>query len=462
MSQGAVLPFTFLTSGGEGEYLGVGMADSLITRLSNVGQLVVRPTTSVLKYADVGQDVSRAGRELQVDFVVTGSVRRAGGRVRVGVQLVSTGGESALWADQFDEEFTDMFAVEDSVSERVSAALRLRLSPGEKKSLSRRRTQNAEAHRLYLKGRYFWSRRTLADATEAARCFRRAVELDPQFALAHAGLADADIILSIQAAVLGGPAPDDVYPEAKRAALRALELDDLLPEAHTSLAHVSLFCDWDWPGAEREFRRAVELNPHYATAHHWYAVSLAFMGRFDEALAEIGRAQELDPLSLIINANVGYVLYHARRYDEAVSHLRETVRLEPSFIPARYRLGMAYEEAGMYDEAVAELQEAARLSGGAPPALAALGHAHALAGSRAKALRRLRQLEAMSKRHYVPPTSFAEVYAALGETGKALDWLGRAYEKRDPALVRLKVNPKWDALRHEESFREIVNLVGLY
>jgi tetratricopeptide (TPR) repeat protein len=399
---------------------------------------------------------------LKVDFVISGSVRRDSERVRVTVQLVSTQAEAALWADKFDEGFTDIFGVEDSISERVTAALSLRLSGDERRSLTRRHTENPEAHQLYLRGRYFWNKRSLDTVQKAAECFRQAIELDADYALAYAGLADSYIILGVQAGVVGGWAPNEAYPVARQAAVRALELDETLSEAHASLGYISFYYDWSSPAAENEYRRALELSPNYATTHHWYAMSLMCLGQPDQALARIEKAQELDPLSLIINANGGSILYHARRYDEAVAALREVIKMETDFVPARYRLGVAYVALEMYPEAAAEFREVEKLSAGSPLALAALGYTCARSGRRNEAQKILGRLTEMSKRRYVPPANVAEVYAGLGEHEQALDWLERACDERDHALVRLVVNPWWDNLRSEPRFQKLLRRVGLW
>jgi DNA-binding winged helix-turn-helix (wHTH) protein/tetratricopeptide (TPR) repeat protein len=456
----AVLPFVYL--GPEaGDYLGVGMADAVITRLHNLRSVVVRPTSSVLPYADGRREPARAGRELKVDAVVSGSVRMIGDRVRVTVQLVGVEGESSLWAGTFDEEFTHMFAVEDSISNRVAAALSPRLTGEERRSLAKQHTRDPEAKLLYLRGRYFLSRR---EAREAIACFRRAIERDQWFAPAYAGLADCYVILGIQAAVIGSHvAPRDAYPEAKRAALRALELEPLLAEAHAALGHVTFFLDLDSHGAEAGYRRAIELNPHCATAHLWYAMTLAALDRCDEALARIGRAQDLDPSSLIIDANVGYVLYTARRFDEAMARLRETVRMDPSFAPGRFRLGLVFEASGMYGEAAAEFLESDRLSGGSTVALGALGHTYAISGREAEAREILERLaRARETGAYVSPVTVAEVLIALGETERALDLLEASVDEREAGISRLETNPWWDPLRHEPRFQEVRRRIGLW
>ena len=454
----AVLPFTYLGSDG-GEYLGVGMADALITRLSNLRQVVVRPTSSILRYTGAGQDPLQAGRELKVDSVVSGSIRRAGGRVRVTVQLVSTAGGAALWADKFDEEFTDIFTVEDAISERVVAALSLRLTGDERRALTRRLTENPEAHQLYLKGRYFWSKRTEGGVKRGIEFFQQAIEQDPNFALAYVGLADSYLLLGVPAAMTGTMPPKEAMPKARAAAERALAIDKGLAEAHASLGQVEWY-EWDWAGAEAEFKRSVRLNPNYATARHWYALHLGRLGRPDEALAEIKRALELDPLSLAINANVGWVLYYARRYDEAIEQCLKTLEMDSTFALAHHRLGSAYVQKGMYGEAIAEFQKAMTYSDEHPTAIAALGHAYAASGNRGEARKVLAELRAFSERRYVPRYDMALIYAGLGEKEQALELLEEAYEQHDFMLLA-KVEPRLDGLRAEPRFADLLRRVGL-
>lgn len=458
----AVLPFTSLDTEGGDESFEVGIADALITRLSNIRAISVRPTHSILKYVRTYNDPVLVGHELKVDSIVSGSIRRLGARVRVTVQLVRVVDKSTLWAEKFDEAFTDIFTVEDSISERVAAVLSLRLSGEEKRALAKRYTEDTEAYQLFLKGRYFLSRRTAEGAQKAIDHFSHAIELDQLYALAYTGLADSYLILGLQGAIMGGLPPHKTYPHARQAAVRALELDDMLAEAHASFAHIKFFYDWDWQTAERGFLRAIELNPNYATAHHWYALALMFMGREECSLTEIKTAQEIDPLSLVINTNMGYLLYYARRHDEAITQLQKTVEMDPSFATAHHRLGLAFEAKGMFNEAIVAFQEAERISRGGPLALGMLGHVYACLGRKAQARRILKQLIEQSERFYVSGTVIAEVYAGMGENESALEWLNKAFDEHSISIVGLKVNTRYDCLRSDRRFQHLLRRVGLW
>ena len=342
----AVLPFTNLTPDGEHDYVGIGLADAVIARLTRLTQVVVRPTTAVLRYAGAVKDAVAAGRELDAESVVDGTVRRSEGRIRVTAQLIGTRTGSTLWADRFDERSTDIFAVEDSIAERVTAQLALRLTTEEAQSLARHDTDSPEAHEAYLKGRFFWSKRTVEGAGAAIRCFEQAIDRDPNYAQAYAGLADAHIILGLQGVVMGGLPPTSTFPHAKAAVSRALEIDETLAEAHAALGFIRFSYDFDWPGAERALQRALTLNPHYAAARHRYALSLMMTERMDEARIEIEHARRLEPLSLIINTNAGWLLYHARRFDEALAQLRKTLEMDRQFVATHHRLGLVFEARG--------------------------------------------------------------------------------------------------------------------
>jgi TolB-like protein/Flp pilus assembly protein TadD len=452
----AVLPFVSLSSDSGDEYLAVGMADALITRLSGLKKVVVRSTSAVLKYAGRDTDVALAGRELKVDAVITGSVRKSGGRVRVTVQLVNVEDEASLWAGRFDEDDADIFAIEDSVSARIAAALAPELTGVERERLLRHRTADAQAYQLYLKGRHFWSRRTEEGMLQAVSHFRQAIDRDPAYALAHAGLADAYVLLGVPNAVMGGLPPREVYPQGKAAAERALELDDTLAEAHAALAHVCFFYDWDWPAAEREFEKSIDLNPNYATSRHWRAMALTMVMRPEAALAEIRKAQELEPLSPIIAANVGFILYLSRRFDEALARLLAAVELEPNFATTRQRLGLAYEAKGMYPEAIREFEMAMVLSGGSPMGVGARGYCCAVSGREEEARKVIEELSALSKDRYVSAEIVAEIYAGLGEADSAFRWLEQAYQDRSSRLASLKVNPRWDSLRSDPRFQDLL------
>jgi TolB-like protein/Flp pilus assembly protein TadD len=451
----AVLPFKSLGADSSDDYLGLGLADALITRLSNIPRLVVRPTSAVRKYAGLAQDAQAVASDLMVESVLEGSLRRSGERLRVTVQLISAHAGAPLWAEKFDEQFTDIFAVEDSISAQVAHALLRQLSGEEERRLAKRQTANAEAYLLYLKGRYFWNKRTEAGLRKGIEFFQQALETDPQYALAWAGIADSYLLgANIRP-------PREEMPKAKAAALRALELDDTLAEAHASLGRIKMFFDWDWTGAESEFKRALELNPNYATARQWFANYLIAVGRAQEAVAEINLAQELDPLSLVINTARGWVCYFAREYDQALEQYQRVLEMDPSFVQAQREIGMVYERKGMVAEALAATQQAISLGGENAIVLTLLGRFYAVAGQRDEAEQVIARLNALASTRYTPPMLFAPIYAALGEREQALDWLERAYEDRSSPLVWLKVDPWFDDLRDDPRFADLLLRVGL-
>ena len=455
----AVLPFRTLSGESEGDnrYLGSGLADALITRLSSVRQLAVRSTAAVLKYADADRNPLAAGRDLGVDTVLDGYVQRAGERIRVTVQLVRLSDGATLWAEKFDEKFTDVFAVQDSISERVAGALTVRLTEEEQRLLTKRYTENSEAFQAYIRGRYFWNKRTVEGLKKGIEFAQQAIAIDPTYALAYVGLADSYNLLPGH----GGLPPKDFFPKAKAAALRALEIDPTLAEAYASLGFVSYRFDWDWQTSGQHFRRAVELKPNYPTAHHWYGESLAPLARFEESTAALERAQELDPLSLPINADLGQTLYFARRYEESASHLTKVLEMDGNFVRASVILGAVFTQQGLHEEAVRVLGRAVELSEGHALAVSGLGHAYAAAGQADNARQQLERLRRLAAERYVSHYNLAVVHAGLGERGAALDLLERAFEHRDVWLVWLKVNPRFDALRAEPRFARLVGRVGI-
>jgi DNA-binding winged helix-turn-helix (wHTH) protein/TolB-like protein/Tfp pilus assembly protein PilF len=452
----AVLPFSLIGGGSGDEYLKLGMADALITRLGNIHKIVLRPTSAVRKYVSHEQDSIMLGQKLGVDVVLEGAIRRRGRYVRITVQLVSVSGGTTLWAGRFDEKFTDIFAVEDSISEQVAEALILKLTSDEKRRLTRRYTEDVEAYQAYLKGRYFWNKRTEEGMRKGVECFRQAIETDPLYALAYAGLADSYNLLGIYS----GSAPRETFPKAKAAAVKALEIDDALAEAHTSLAFVLQYFDWDWARAEREYRRALELNPDYATAHHWYANYLITMGRHAEAMEEMRLAQRLDPLSTIIEGNIGNHLYYTRRYDRAMEHFRKMLEMEPDFYGTHTNLGGVYEQKGMYGEAISEFEKALALDDNLPTR-AWLGHAYALAGMTAAAHEVIGDLEERAQSRYISPYDIAVIYVGLGDVGRAFAWLEKAYQDRSDSLVWLAVDPRLDGIRGDPRLTDLMERVGL-
>lgn len=452
----AVLPFKALAGHESDErYLGLGMADAIIIKLSNLGQINVRPTGAVLKYMEAGGDILTTGRELRVEALLDGRVQKAGDRVRVTVQFVSITEGATIWAGTFDEKFTDIFAVQDSISEQVAGALTLKLSGAERQSLTKHYTESGGAYQSYLKGRYYWNKMTSEGLRRSLECFADAVEKDPGYALAYAGMAASYVHLEIYGFML----PSEAMPRAKAAALRAIELDATVAEAHASLALVRMFYERDWPEAEREFRQALRLNPSYAAAHDWFAIYLMSKGRAEEALASIRKAQELDPLSLIINTDVACALYYARRFDDSIRQCRWVLETEPNFVTAHFRIGLAYEQLGRYAEAVEAFRSAIALSAddsraeasapfkGGSDARASLAHTLALRGDYDAARSILAELEEQAARAYVPPHDIAMIYSALGETDKAFEWLEMAYRERFSLLVLLELDPRFDNLR---------------
>ena len=453
----AVLPFKPLGANEGDEHLGLGLADALITRLSNIRQIAVRPTSAVMKYAGTGNDPAAAGRQLKVEAVLDGAIQRSGERVRVTVQLVSVSEERPLWAGKFDERFTDIFAVEDSISEQVAHALTLRLTGEERKLLGKRYTENSEAYELYLKGRYYWNKRRADELGKSIDCFRQAIDLDNHYALAHAGLADAYTFLGDVG--LTAIRPKEAFSQAKQAATNALQFDDSLAEAHTSLGHLHMHC-YEWVDARREFERAIELNPHYAHAHQLRAFYLAFNGRLQDASAEIRIALRLDPLSLAINTDVGVIHYFAREYDQAIDQYRKTLDLDFNFDRAHFWLAAAYEQEQRYDEAIAEYTIAIELSGGSLEARASLGHAYARASRGADALVIFEGLNLHSSSRYVSPYDLAIINLGLGESETAIKWLDRACDEHAGWMIYLTVDPRLDAIRSDARFKALLQVVG--
>lgn len=452
----AVLPFMSLYSEGDQAYLGPGIADTLITRLSNIKRLTVRPTTAILKYIDTQPDPLRAGRELGVEAVLDGRIQRAGERLRVTMQLIRVRDGKTLWAEKFDEKLTDIFEVQDSISEQVMRALAVQLTSDEQKLLTKRYTESVEAFQLYIKGRHFWNKRTVADLRRGMACAQQAIDIDPTYTMAYIGLADTYNLLAGYA----GLNPKETFPKARAAALRAQEIDATLAEAEASLAFVAYRYEWNWPEAEGRFRRSIELRPDYPTAHHWYGEFLAAMGRYSESIRELERAQQLDPLSLPINTDLGQSLYFARRYREAIEQLQKTLEMGQEFVRAHMILGAAYAQQGMFAEAIAAHSTARDISDGNHLAVGGLGYTLAIAGRRDEAIEALRELERLSARVYVSPYTIALIHTGLGDYDRALEWLWKAYENRDVWLVWLRVNPGFDALHTDARFAELLRRIG--
>ena len=452
----AVLPFKPVGVEEDGdEYLRLGLTDALVTKLSSLKQIVVRLTNAVRKYST--QDPLVAGRELGVEVVLDGNVQRIGQQIRVTVQLVSVRDGRLLWGGKFDEKFTDIFSVQDAISEQAARYLEPELSGKEKSLLAKRYTTNTDAHDAYVRGRFFWNRRTADDLKEAIKHFNEAVEKDPNYALAYAGLADDYSLL----ADYDGALPAEAYPKAKEAAMKALELDDELAEAHTSLSYVKMYYYHDWQGAQDGYRRAIALNPNYATARHWYSEYLTAMGRFDEAFVEIRRAKEIDPLSPGINAQEVWILFYARRFDEAIERGRRIAEMNPDFAEIYDPLKRCYDQKGMYAEAIAARQKRRKLAGWDATETAALKSAASTSDAAVYWKKRLEQ-EIEEARNELPmPFEMAEIYARLGEKDLAFEWLDKAIENRNYPVLYLRVVPNLDPLRTDPRFDNLLGRIGL-
>ncbi|HJQ22653.1 MAG TPA: winged helix-turn-helix domain-containing protein [Blastocatellia bacterium] len=453
----AVLPFKPLAAGASDQYLELGMADALITKLSNVKQVIVRPTSSIMRYAAGTQDALAAGRELGVDSVLDGSVQRIDDRVRVTVRLLRVSDGAAMWAEKFDEHFTNIFALQDSISQRLASALTLRLTGEEQRRLTRRYTESQEAYQAYLKGRYYWAKWNGGALQKSLDYFEQALAADPQYALAHCGVADVYNLFGY----LGLMPPRDAFPKSEAAARRALAIDDALSEAHLSLAKVKLFYDWDGPGFEREIERALDLDPNDADAHSMRGTYLLALGRFDEALAERKRGQELDPLSPLLTIGVAWVHYYARRYDQAIEWDKKTIELDTNFVPAHNDLAMAYLLKGMDAEALNELLTARTISGAKPETIAALRQAYGAAGIKGYWQKELELANNEAQHAPVGSMRMARIYALLGDRDRAIEWLNKAYDERNSLLIFAGVLPLYDGLRDDPRFRDLVRRVGL-
>jgi len=453
----AVLPFENLSDSKEDEYFSDGITDDIIAQLSKIAQLKVISRTSIMQYKGTSKNVREIGKELDVGTILEGSVRRAGNQVRVVAQLIDARNEGHLWADTYDRELTQIFAIQSDVAQKIAAALKAKLSPGEKERIEKKQTEDSEAYQLYLKGRFYWNKRRADDLKTAIDYFNQAIAVDPGYARAYAGLASVYETLPQYSLF----PPKEVMPKAEAAARKALEIDPTLAEARAALGNFKMSYEFDWAGAESEFRRAIELDPSYPTAHHWYSIWLLVFGRFDEALAEIKHAQELDPISLIINTTVADVLYEMHQYDASIEQSKKTLELDPNFAFAHSILGWAYSQQGRFDEACAEYQKVRTIVGSGPYGLADLGYAYGKTGKKGEAAQMVSSLLHASKQGYSLPYDIALVYWGLGDTIRTLEWLERAYEERSTFVMFMKTDPKWDGLRSDERFIALLKKMGL-
>jgi TolB-like protein/DNA-binding winged helix-turn-helix (wHTH) protein/Tfp pilus assembly protein PilF len=458
----AVLPFDNLSGDRDQEYLSDGLTEEMITQLGRLepDRLKVLARSSTSKYKQADRDMGRIRRELGADYVLEGSLRQAGERVRVTAHLVRVDDQSQVWAETYERDLRDVLIVQSEVAEAVARTIAVTLTPNAHTHLARARPINAEVYQDYLRGRFLSNRRTEPALEQALGYFQKAIAVDPSYAPAYSGLADSYLSLGASS-IVGGLPPRQAMPEAKAAALKALQIDGTLAEAHTSLAMVHLLYEWDFAACEKEFRRAIDLDPNYTAAHHWYSHCLLPLGRTEESLAESKRALELEPLQLLVGIHLGWHYLYARQSDQAIAQFRQTLELDPSFPQAQRYAAWAYLQKGMHAEAIAALRAALHSREQDPEIEGELGHALAMAGRRAEALAVLERLRDLSATRYVSPYSVALVHAGLGDRDHALSWLNKAYDERSDYMAYLTLEPMLDGLRSDQRFAALVERVGV-
>jgi len=459
----AVLPFVNDSNDATAEYLSDGITESIIRRLSQLPNLKVMSRTAVFRFKDKNQDPLEVGRNFKVGSVLVGRLVKQGDRLIIKTELIDVADGSQLWGAEYNNNLSDIFSVEDEISRSISETLRLRITGADEEKLAKRYTRDAEAYELYLKGRYFWNKRDEAGLRNGIKYFREAEDRDPRYALAYSGLADSYSLLSD----IGKEKPDDEMPKAKAAAQRAVDIDPALAEAYTSRAFVKLAYDWDWLGAEADFKKAIELNPKYPTAHQWYASYFMQMGKFERAKEEIREAQQLDPFSPIIGANLAQYSYYERRYDDAIENINKTLKMAPDFWVLRHYRALAYAMQGRHEEAVSELRDLVGSPGEGPlragtveenPEVASsLAFAYASGGKRGEAEAILKRLNTLSEQRYVSGLYFAIIYTGLKDNDRAIEYLNKAFESKHPGLVLIRVEPVFDNLRSDDRFKQLTS-----
>lgn len=455
----AVLPLANLSGDPAQDFFAEGMTDELISCLMKIEALRVASRTSVMARADAGKPLRQIARELDVDWVVEGAVLQSDRRVRVTAHLIDGASETQLWSETYEKDLRDVLSLQSEVARDIARRIRVNVTAPERSRLAAFRQVDPDAYDAYLRGRYFWNKRTRGDLTRASDYFRSAIDRDPTYAPAHAGLADTYALLgTIGYDVMS---PRDAMPRARAAAVRALEIDDTMADAHASLGYVNLSYEWDWAGAEEQFKRSIASNPAYATAHDWYGHCLLSRGRMEEASREMRRAVELDPLSVPCNLGLGWSFYYARQYDEAIEQYRRTLEIAHDLPMVLYELGLAYQNKRCYDQALAAFEKAHSQSGGEAAAVMLLGHLYALIGRHVEARQQLARLEEMSSQQYVPPLYMAFVHAGEGDADQAFAWFERAYDERSNYLIYLAVEPSLDSLRPDPRYADLMRRVGL-
>jgi DNA-binding winged helix-turn-helix (wHTH) protein/TolB-like protein/Flp pilus assembly protein TadD len=447
----AVLPF--VSNDATNDYLADGLSEATINSLSRVAKLRVAPRTNVLRYKAPSINLRQAGEELGVSAILTGQVSQKDDVLSIQLDLVDVRRNSEIFTSQYTGKASELISLQTRIFDDVSHALNVPLTGPERQLLAHRATENADAYRAYLEGRYFWNQRSESGLKKAIEAFERATQIDSNFALAYSGLADSYTTLGYLSYI----SPTQAFPVAKNHALRAIELDSTLAEPHVSLAYDKFYFDWDWTGAESEFRRAIELNPTYATAHQWYSVYLLAAGRPNEAFQEIYKARQYDPLSLSINTDVGFHHYYNKQYEEAIKQLMSVLEMKKDFPLAHLWLGRSYQQLGRYQEALAEFRQVEGAFGGWAVSKAALGYVEGVSGNQREASKTLSELEALSKQRFITAYGVALVYAGKGEKDKAFAWLNKAFDERSHWLIWLRLDPRWDVLRSDPRFGELLN-----
>ena len=455
----AVLPLANLSGDGSQEFFADGMTDELISCLMTIGALRVASRTSIMAYRETLKSLRQIAQELNDQWIVEGSVLHSGSRVRITAHLIEGATDRQLWGRTYEKDAGEVLALQSEVALDIARDVRVTLTSAEQSSIGTARRVDPGAYDAYLRGRHFWNKRTREDLVRAADYFRAAIDRDPTYARAYAGLADAYALLG----TVGYDAlpPGDAMPRAAAAARRALDLDDGIAQAHASLGYVKLSYEWDWAGAEAQFTHAIAINPAYATAHHWYGHCLFAMGRMDDATRQMQRAQHLDPLSVPFNLGVGWAFYYQRKYDEAIAHYSRTLEIAPDLPMVLYELGLAYQNSGRYDEALTAFEKASARSGGEAATVMLLGHLYALLGRHLDAERHRNILAEMARRQYVPPLYTAFIYAGEGRTDEAFAWFERACEERSNYMIYLAVEPSLDRIRDDPRYVELLRRVGL-
>jgi TolB-like protein/DNA-binding winged helix-turn-helix (wHTH) protein/Flp pilus assembly protein TadD len=456
----AVLPLKNLSDDREQDYFADGMTEALITNLGKASALRVISRTSVMRYKDTKKPLPEIAKELQVDALVEGTVARSGDHLRITANLVQASPERHLWAETYERDLRDVLALQNDVARNITQQVQIKLTPEEHARLSTSHPVDPEAYQLYIKGRYFWVKRNRESFDRAMDYFQKAIDRDPGYAAPYSGLADCYVLFGSSFDV-GGLAPNEVQPKAKAAALKALELDSSLSDAHNSLAYVKLNYDWDWSGAEAEFKRSLELNPGYAHGHHWYAHLLFSSGRRDEALAESNRALGLDPVSPIINLHLGWHYLYTRQYDRALEQLAKTLELDPNYALAHWYRGLAYEQKRMYSQALREMGIAKNLLPGNLAVVSDIGHVYAVSGDKGAAEKVIVELKRESAHRYVNDYELALIYVGLSRKDEAFQSLDRAFREHSDQLIYLNVDPRLDPIRSDTRFADLVRIVGI-